>query len=73
MLTAADSVDERVAGLNLGADDYLSKPFAFAEVVARLHALQRHGGPRARRCCAARASSSTRPARRSRATAGRSR
>jgi DNA-binding response OmpR family regulator len=45
MLTAADSVDERVAGLNLGADDYLPKPFAFAEVVARLHALQRRGGP----------------------------
>src|SRR5688572_3781443 len=45
MLTAADSFDERVAALNLGADDYRPKPFAFAEGVARLHALQRRGGP----------------------------
>ncbi|HEY7621536.1 MAG TPA: response regulator transcription factor [Solirubrobacteraceae bacterium] len=41
MLTAAADVRARVEGLNLGADDYLTKPFAFAEVVARLHALQR--------------------------------
>ena len=41
MLTAAGSVGDRVEGLNLGADDYLSKPFAFAELVARLHALSR--------------------------------
>ena len=41
MLTAAAEVRERVEGLNLGADDYLTKPFDFAEVVARLHALQR--------------------------------
>ncbi|MDP9344420.1 MAG: response regulator transcription factor [Actinomycetota bacterium] len=41
MLTAAADVRERVEGLNLGADDYITKPFAFAEVVARLHALQR--------------------------------
>jgi DNA-binding response OmpR family regulator len=41
MLTAAAEVDDRVAGLNLGADDYLAKPFAFAEVVARLNALSR--------------------------------
>ena len=41
MLTAAADVHARVEGLNLGADDYLTKPFAFAEVVARLHALQR--------------------------------
>ena len=41
MLTAAAEVDDRVAGLNLGADDYLPKPFAFAEVVARLNALSR--------------------------------
>jgi DNA-binding response OmpR family regulator len=41
MLTAAAEVDERVEGLNLGADDYLAKPFAFAEVVARLNALSR--------------------------------
>jgi len=41
MLTAADAVDDRVEGLNLGADDYLTKPFAFAELVARVHALSR--------------------------------
>jgi DNA-binding response OmpR family regulator len=41
MLTAAVTVDDRVAGLNLGADDYLTKPFAFAELVARIHALAR--------------------------------
>jgi DNA-binding response OmpR family regulator len=41
MLTAARSVDDRVAGLDLGADDYLAKPFAFAELVARVRALAR--------------------------------
>ena len=41
MLTAATEVRDRVAGLDLGADDYVTKPFAFAEVLARLHALQR--------------------------------
>jgi DNA-binding response OmpR family regulator len=41
MLTAAADVSDRVAGLDLGADDYLVKPFAFEEVVARLRALQR--------------------------------
>lgn len=41
MLTAARSIDERVDGLNLGADDYLSKPFDFAELVARINALMR--------------------------------
>ena len=44
MLTAAGGVDDRVEGLNLGADDYLPKPFAFAELVARLRALGRRGG-----------------------------
>jgi DNA-binding response OmpR family regulator len=39
MLTAATAVGERVDGLGLGADDYLTKPFAFAELVARIHAL----------------------------------
>src|SRR4051812_20982457 len=39
MLTARDSVDDRVAGLDVGADDYLTKPFAFAELLARLRAL----------------------------------
>jgi DNA-binding response OmpR family regulator len=41
MLTARNSVDDRVAGLESGADDYLAKPFAFRELVARLRALAR--------------------------------
>ncbi len=41
MLTASGSIDDRVDGLELGADDYLPKPFAFAELVARLRALGR--------------------------------
>jgi DNA-binding response OmpR family regulator len=41
MLTAAAYVDDRVAGLGLGADDYLGKPFAFAELVARVRTLSR--------------------------------
>jgi two-component system OmpR family response regulator len=41
MLTARDAVDDRVRGLNLGADDYLTKPFAVEELVARLRALGR--------------------------------
>jgi len=43
ILTARGAVEDRVAGLNAGADDYLSKPFAFAELVARIHALLRRG------------------------------
>jgi two-component system OmpR family response regulator len=43
MLTARDSVEDRVAGLDTGADDYLVKPFAFAELLARLRALTRRG------------------------------
>lgn len=43
ILTARSSVEDRVAGLNAGADDYLGKPFAFSELVARLRALQRRG------------------------------
>jgi two-component system OmpR family response regulator len=43
MLTARDSVEDRVAGLDSGADDYLVKPFAFAELLARLRALGRRG------------------------------
>lgn len=45
MLTAAAEISDRVSGLNLGADDYLSKPFAFEELRARVHALARRSGP----------------------------
>lgn len=44
MVTAARSVDELVDGLAMGADDYLGKPFRFAELVARVHALARRAG-----------------------------
>ncbi len=43
MLTARDAVEDRVHGLNLGADDYLTKPFAFDELLARVRALIRRG------------------------------
>jgi two-component system OmpR family response regulator len=43
MLTARDAVNDRVAGLDGGADDYLTKPFSFAELLARLRALARRG------------------------------
>jgi len=45
MLTARDAVDDRVRGLEAGADDYLTKPFAFRELVARLRALTRRRPP----------------------------
>jgi two-component system OmpR family response regulator len=45
MLTARDAVEDRVAGLDSGADDYLVKPFAFPELLARLRALTRRGEP----------------------------
>jgi DNA-binding response OmpR family regulator len=47
MLTAAGGLADRVAGLELGADDYLGKPFAFAELVARVRALGRRATPAA--------------------------
>ncbi len=43
VLSARDQVEDRVEALNLGADDYLVKPFAYAELAARLHALARRG------------------------------
>jgi DNA-binding response OmpR family regulator len=45
MLTAADTIKDRVEGLGIGADDYLPKPFAFAELVARIRALGRRATP----------------------------
>jgi two-component system OmpR family response regulator len=44
MLTARDAVEDRVNGLDAGADDYLTKPFSFAELLARLRAIARRGG-----------------------------
>jgi len=44
MLTARDRVEDKVRGLQEGADDYLAKPFAFSELLARVHALLRRGG-----------------------------
>src|SRR6266516_699561 len=45
MLTAASTLEDRVDGLELGADDYLAKPFAFAELIARIRALGRRAQP----------------------------
>jgi len=45
VLTALDALEHRVAGLQAGADDYLTKPFDFPELEARLHALMRRGRP----------------------------
>src|SRR5580698_2476753 len=45
MLTAKDTVQDRVLGLDTGADDYLMKPFAFPELLARIRALSRRGAP----------------------------
>lgn len=46
LVTARDEIDDRVRGLDLGADDYLPKPFAFAELLARVRALIRRAGDR---------------------------
>ncbi|MDR4478241.1 MAG: response regulator transcription factor [Nitrospira sp.] len=45
LLTARDAIEDKVEGLDTGADDYLTKPFAFTELVARARALLRRGGP----------------------------
>ena len=47
MLTARDATDDTVAGLDAGADDYLTKPFSFEELLARLRALTRRAAHRA--------------------------
>ena len=44
MLTAKDSIPDKVNGLNAGADDYMTKPFATEELIARIHALTRRSG-----------------------------
>jgi DNA-binding response OmpR family regulator len=44
MLTARDTVDQKIGGLDAGADDYLAKPFEFGELLARIRALLRRGG-----------------------------
>jgi DNA-binding response OmpR family regulator len=49
ILTAKDAVDDRIAGLDSGADDYMVKPFALAELSARLRAVLRRGAPREKR------------------------
>ena len=72
MLTAAAEVSDRVEGLDLGADDYLVKPFAFEEVLARLRALGRRPERPHRPCSSAAGSGWTRRAARCAATATRS-
>ena len=61
LLTARDSVEDRVAGLDGGADDYLTKPFSFAELSARLRALVRRGQKERPRCSRSASCASTRP------------
>ena len=52
LLTARDAIDDRVSGLDAGADDYLVKPFAFGELSARIAALARRPPPTSRPFCA---------------------
>ena len=59
MLTARDAIDDRVAGLDAGADDYLVKPFALRELLARLRALLRRVETASRSVCASPTSRST--------------
>ena len=61
MLTARDSVEDRVRGLDGGADDYLTKPFSLAELTARLRALVRRGPLERPRCSRRATCASTRP------------
>lgn len=72
MLTASGDVSDRVEGLEIGADDYLPKPFAFSELIARVRALGRRTSVPLPPSWSARASSSTPTAARSSATARRS-
>ena len=60
MLTARDAVEDRVPGLDAGADDYLVKPFSFAELLARLRALARRGRSSSPTCSRPATSDSTR-------------
>jgi DNA-binding response OmpR family regulator len=69
MLTAASSLKDRVDGLGLGADDYLSKPFEFAELVARIRAVGRR--PAAAAPCLECGDLSLDPSRRTASRAGR--
>lgn len=58
-VTARDAVDDQVRGLDLGADDYLVKPFAFSVLLARIRTILRRGGGVQRLSCASRTSSWT--------------
>ena len=73
-LTARDSVEDKVTGLTVGGDDYVTKPFSLAEIVARVHAVLRRTQRRARRThsCGSPTSCSTRRPTRSGGTARRS-
>ena len=60
MLTARDAVEDRIEGLDTGADDYLAKPFDFGELLARLRALARRGSAERGTACASATWSSSR-------------